>query len=151
MSISLLCDLRFAAEKAKFVTAFSHRGLVAEHGQSWILPRLIGPSKALDLFWSSRKVEAEEALTLGLVNRVFPGDELIQQAKAYIQNLSDHSAPSSMMVMKQQVYRHLNMGLGESMRETTTLMDASLEHEDFNEGVKSYLEKRPPNFSKIEC
>jgi enoyl-CoA hydratase/carnithine racemase len=56
-----------------------------------------------------------------------------------------------MMVMKQQVYRHLNMGLGESMRETTTLMDASLEHEDFNEGVKSYLEKRPPNFSKIEC
>ncbi|MDG0999522.1 MAG: enoyl-CoA hydratase-related protein, partial [Pseudomonadales bacterium] len=103
------------------------------------------------LFWSSRKVEAEEALTLGLVNRVFPGDELIQQAKAYIQNLSDHSAPSSMMVMKQQVYRHLNMSLGESMRETTTLMDASLEHEDFNEGVKSYLEKRPPNFSKIEC
>ena len=151
MSIALLCDLRFAAEKAKFVTAFSHRGLVAEHGQSWILPRLIGPSKALDLFWSSRKVEAEEALALGLVNRVFPGDELIQQAKAYIQNLSDHSAPSSMMVMKQQVYRHLNMGLGESMRETTTLMDASLEHEDFNEGVKSYLEKRPPNFSKIEC
>jgi enoyl-CoA hydratase/carnithine racemase len=105
----------------------------------------------LDLFWSSRKVEAEEALAMGLVNRVFPGDELIQQAKAYIQNLSDHSAPSSMMVMKQQVYRHLNMSLGASMRETTTLMDASLEHEDFNEGVKSYLEKRPPNFSKIEC
>jgi len=150
MSISLLCDLRFAADKAKFVTAFSHRGLVAEHGQSWILPRLIGPSKALDLFWSSRKVEADEALSLGMVNRVFPLDELMAESKAYIQNLADSSAPASMMAMKQQVYRHLNMSLGESMRETTQLMDASLEHEDFNEGVKSYLEKRPPKFSKIK-
>lgn len=151
MSISLLCDMRFAADKAKFVTAFAHRGLVAEHGQSWILPRLIGPAKALDLFWSSRKVEAEEALSLGMVNRVFPAADLLAETKAYIQNLADNSAPGSMMVMKQQVYRHLNMSLGESMHETTTLMDASLVHEDFNEGVKSYLEKRPPNFSKIDC
>lgn len=66
-----------------------------------------------------------------MINRVFPADELVAETKAYIQKLADSSAPASMMVMKQQVYRHLNMSLGESMRETTTMMDASLEDEDF--------------------
>ena len=112
MSIALLCDMRFASENGKFVTAFSQRGLVAEHGQSWILPRLIGPARALDLLWSSRRLTAEEAKDFGLVERIFPHDELLDQTKAYIQELADKSAPVSMMVMKQQIYRHMNMSLG---------------------------------------
>lgn len=150
MSIALLCDMRFASENAKFITAFSQRGLVAEHGQSWILPRLIGPARALDLFWSSRRLTAEEAKDFGLVERIFPHDELLHQTKAYIQELADKCAPVSMMVMKKQVYRHMNMSLGEAMHETNKLMAESLGRSDFKEGVKSFMEKRAPEFSKIK-
>lgn len=150
MSIALLCDLRFGSENTRFVTAFSHRGLVAEHGQSWILPRLIGSAKALDLLWSSRKVEAKEALELGLIDRLLPPDELVPTARQYIADLAAQSSPTSIMVMKQQIYRHLNMELGDALKETGQLMAASLDREDFKEGVRSFIEKRPPEFAKIK-
>jgi enoyl-CoA hydratase/carnithine racemase len=150
MSIALLCDMRFASENGRFVTAFSQRGLVAEHGQSWILPRLIGPARALDILWSSRRIDAAEAMEMGLVQRIFPQDELLDQTKAYIQDLADRAAPVSMMVMKQQIYRHLNMSLGDAMKETNKLMAESLVKDDFAEGVKSFMEKRPPQFNKVE-
>jgi enoyl-CoA hydratase/carnithine racemase len=149
MSIALLCDMRFSSENGKFVTAFAQRGLIAEHGQSWILPRLIGSARALDLLWSSRKVEAEEAMQMGLVNRIIPQDELLNETKAYIQNLADNCSPTSLMMMKQQVYRHMNAPLGEAMKESNKWMAESLKREDFKEGVASYLEKRPPAFDKI--
>ncbi|MGI9322405.1 MAG: enoyl-CoA hydratase-related protein, partial [Pseudomonadales bacterium] len=126
MSIALLCDLRFGSENARFVTAFSQRGLIAEHGQSWILPRLLGSAQALDLLWSSRKLDAKEALELGLLNRILPQDELVPASKQYIAELAAACSPTSLMVMKQQVYRHLNMPLGEAMQETTKLMAESL-------------------------
>lgn len=150
MSIALLCDLRFASENARFITAFSQRGLVAEHGQSWLLPRIIGPSRALDLFWSSRKLGAEEAREMGLVNSVVTHDALLGEAKAYVQNLAENCAPTSLMTMKKQVYRHLNMTLKEAMEETTEWMNDSLERPDFKEGVSSFLEKRPPRFARIK-
>ncbi len=150
LSIALLCDLRFAADTAKFVTSFSHRGLVAEHGQSWILPRVVGPSKALDLFWSSRRVLADEAKEIGLIDRVYPGEELLSAALEYIEDLARNAAPLSLKAMKYQVYRHLNMSLGDAMKESDELMAASTSHSDFKEGVTSFMEKRPPNFDKIE-
>ena len=149
MSIALLCDMRFSSENGKFVTAFAQRGLIAEHGQSWILPRLIGSARALDLLWSSRKVAAEEAMQMGLVNRIIPQDELLNETKAYIQNLADNCAPTSLMMMKQQVYRHMNAPLGEAMKESNKWMAESLKRQDFKEGVASYLEKRSPAFDKI--
>ena len=149
MSIALLCDMRFSSENGKFVTAFAQRGLIAEHGQSWILPRLIGSARALDLLWSSRKVAAEEAMQMGLVNRIIPQDELLNETKAYIQNLADNCSPTSLMMMKQQVYRHMNAPLGEAMMESNKWMAESLNRQDFKEGVASYLEKRSPAFDKI--
>ena len=89
MSIALLGDLRFASSTARFVTAFSQRGLVAEHGQSWVLPRLVGSSRALDLLWSSRKVSADEALRIGLVDRVCDPDTLLAEACQYIEQLAE--------------------------------------------------------------
>jgi len=150
MSIALLCDLRFCADGAKFVTSFSQRGLVAEHGQSWILPRVVGPSRALDLLWSSRRVMADEALQIGLVDRVYEADEVLSRAIEYVQQLADSAAPVSLQVMKRQIYRHMNMSLGDAMAESTQLMDESLLRDDFKEGVASFMEKRPPAFSKIK-
>lgn len=150
LSIALLCDMRFAADNAKFVTSFSHRGLVAEHGQSWILPRVVGPSKALDLFWSSRRVLAEEAKEIGLIDRIYSGNELLPAALEYVEDLAAKAAPLSLKAMKYQVYRHLNMSLGDAMKESDQLMAASTAHSDFKEGVTSFMEKRSPEFTKIE-
>ncbi|MEM7346683.1 MAG: enoyl-CoA hydratase-related protein, partial [Chloroflexota bacterium] len=69
-SFATFCDMRFMAKDAKIVSSFSPRGLIAEHGPSWMLPRLVGPSNAIDIFWSSRRVDAEEAHRMGWANRV---------------------------------------------------------------------------------
>ncbi|HVS12941.1 MAG TPA: enoyl-CoA hydratase-related protein [Thermoanaerobaculia bacterium] len=148
-AIALLCDLRFASDHAVFTSAFANRGLIAEHGTSWILPRLVGPANALDILWSGRKFDAEEALRLGAVNRVVPHDELMAQATGYLRGLAQTSAPRSLMIMKQQVYRHLNATLGPALRESIELMNESLTREEFREGVASFLEKRPPAFPRI--
>lgn len=150
MSMALLCDMRFAAESGKFVTAFSHRGLVAEHGQSWILPRVIGPSRALDLLWTSRKLGANEAMEMGLVNRVYSDDKLLEETLQFIEDLAATASPTSLMMMKKQVYRHLNTNLKEAMVETTEWMNESLEKDDFKEGVASFLEKRAPQFDPVK-
>lgn len=150
MSVALLCDLRFAGESGRFITAFSQRGLVAEHGQSWILPRVVGPARALDLLWSSRKLGAEEAMQMGLVNRVCADDKLLEEALQYIEDLAATASPTSLMMMKKQVYRHLNMDLKDAMLETTEWMNNSLEKNDFKEGVASFLAKRAPAFDRIK-
>ncbi len=148
-AIAMLCDMRYSSDRAVYTTAFANRGLIAEHGTSWILPRLVGPAHALDLLWSGRKVQASEAERMGLVNRVVAHDELIGEARAYLTMLAERSAPKSLMVMKQQVYKHLIKTLGESYRESEVLMAESLERGDFREGVQSFLEKRPPQFARI--
>jgi enoyl-CoA hydratase/carnithine racemase len=148
-AIALLCDLRFASDRAVFTSAFANRGLIAEHGTSWILPRLVGPAHALDILWSGRKLDADEALRMGLVNRVVPHDELLAQATGYLRGLAQTSAPRSLMVMKQQVYKHLNATIGPALRESIELMNESLTRAEFREGVASFLEKRPPAFPRI--
>ena len=148
-SIAMFCDLRFASEKAVFLTSFAQRGLVAEHGNSWILPRLIGPSRALDLLWSGRRVGGEEAVTLGIANRVFPPDELITETRAYIRSLVETASPTSLMHMKQMVYRHLMLDLGPAMKEINAIQDRSVKWPDFQEGIASFVERRPPRFPSL--
>jgi enoyl-CoA hydratase/carnithine racemase len=148
-AIATMCDLRFASDSAIFTTSFSQRGLVAEHGLSWILPRLVGPAKALDLLWSARRVDAKEAERLGLVDRVVPGDELIAAARGYIEDLARNSSPASIMIMKRQVYLHLMKPLHEAMEDTNRLMAESLTRDDFREGVASFVEKRAPAFPRV--
>ena len=144
-----LADLRFVERQAKFSTAFSQRGLIAEHGISWILPRLIGPGRALDLLWSARKFNGEEAERLGLADRLLDEGESAAAAKDYVAELAASASPTSLRVMKAQVYRHLNMPLGEAMQETNEWMAASLKREDFKEGVRSFIERRPPQFKRV--
>ena len=150
MSYALLSDLRFVEKTAKFTTAFSQRGLVAEHGMSWILPRLLGPAKALDILWTARRIGGEEAVAMGLGDRLCETGESVNDAKEYIRQLAATTAPLSLMVMKQQVYKHVDMPLGPAMEETVRLMDESLVRSDFREGVRSFMEKRPPNFDRVK-
>jgi len=146
---ALLTDMRFIERQAKFATAFSQRGLIAEHGASWILPRLIGSGKALDILWSSRKFDGEEADRLGLAERLCDSGTALEQAREFIADLAANASPTSLRIIKAQVYRHLNMPLGEAMTETNDWMATSLKREDFREGVQSFMERRPPTFKRI--
>lgn len=147
LAIILFCDLRFAADSAAFVTAFSRRGLIAEHGMSWMLSRLVGPSRAMDLLLSSRRVGAEEAYRMGLADRVFPTNELIAEAQAYARELADFVSPRSTAIIKRQVWDGLLQDLKEAMADADREMALSLKGEDFKEGVAHFLEKRPPRFT----
>ncbi|MFN0185818.1 MAG: enoyl-CoA hydratase [Aquabacterium sp.] len=144
---ALYCDQRFAAAGAKFTTAFARRGLIAEHGISWTLPRLVGLSAALDLLMSARKFDADEALRLGMVDRVLPPDDLMPAVRAYARDLADNVSPRSMAVIKRQVWA---VGL-QSLREATNIGDremaASFKTDDFKEGVAHFVEKRPARFT----
>jgi enoyl-CoA hydratase/carnithine racemase len=144
-----LCDMRFIERQAKFTSAFVNRGLIAEHGSSWILPRLVGASRALDILWSGRKFTGEEADRLGLANRLCDEGTSKQQAIDYIKMLAETAAPESIKVIKAQIYRHLNMNLEDSMKESNEWMAASLTGDDFKEGVNSFVERRPPNFKRV--
>ena len=150
LCIALLTDIRFAERQAKFTTAFSQRGLIAEHAASWILPRLIGSSRALDLLWSARKFDGEEAVRLGVADHLCETGASVAAAQQYIRDLAGNASPTSLKVMKQQVYRHLNMPLGEAMAESNRLMAESLTRDDFKEGVQSFMQRRPPNFPRIK-
>ena len=146
---ALMCDVRFAAEGAKLTTAFARRGLVAEHGISWILPRLVGPAHALDLLLSGRVVLADEAQALGLVNRVLPPDLLLDAALDYARELALSCSPASMATMKRQVYADLERGLEQASAAADTLMVESFGAPDFIEGVTSFLQRRDPQFAAL--
>ena len=146
---ALMCDLRFAARGAKFTTAFARRGLVAEHGISWILPRLVGPAHALDLLLSGRVLLAEEAERLGLVNRAIEPDRLLEETYAYARELATQCSPASMAAMKRQVYADLDRGVDAALPEADRLMLQSLQAPDFVEGVQSFLERRAPSFAPL--
>jgi enoyl-CoA hydratase/carnithine racemase len=146
---ALCCDLRVVTPDALFLTAFAQRGLIAEWGLSWLLPRLVGPAVALDLLFSSRRVKGEEALDLGLANYLVPADELLSFCRSYIEDLAAKCSPTSLAVMKRQVYEQLHRGLGQAEFDSQGLMADSFKRPDFREGVRSFMEKRPPEFSRL--
>jgi enoyl-CoA hydratase/carnithine racemase len=147
--IALACDIRFMAQDAVLMTAFSQRGLVAEWGTSWMLPRLVGTAVTLDLLFSSRKITGTDAAAMGLVNAALPTDQVLAHAQQYVRDLAATSSPASMAIMKRQVYQQLHAGLLAAEREAHALMLESFQRPDFREGVQSYLDKRPPQFGRL--
>lgn len=146
---TLMCDVRFAAAGAKFTTAFARRGLVAEYGSSWLLPRIVGSANAMDLLLSARVIVAEEAQALGLVNRVLAPERLLEETLAYAADLAANCSPASMATIKAQINRHWSLDLDAALAQTNSLMAQSLRGPDFKEGVASYVEKRPPAFAPL--
>lgn len=146
---ALMCDVRYATPSAKFTTAFSRRGLIAEHGMSWVLPRLVGLGNSADLLLSGRVIQGQEAKRMGLVNDVCPPDELLDLALSYAQDLARECSPSSMLDIKRQLYGHVDLSLQEALKESNALMRASFLRDDFAEGVTSFVERRAPDFSPI--
>lgn len=149
LTMALVCDVRFAAEGAKFTTSFARRGLIAEYGISWILPRVVGWGAALDLLLSGRVFFAEEAADLGLVKEVVSQDQLLPRAIAYAEDIAANCAPSSLAVIKQQVYADTMRDVFESSEVAEKLMHESMLRPDFIEGITSFFEKRPPNFPPL--
>ena len=145
--LPLYCDLRFASDQAKFSTAFSRRGLIAEYGISWMLPRLVGLGNALDLLFSARLFDAAEALRIGLVQRVFPHATFMDDVRAYAKELATMVSPRSMQVIKRQVYGAQFQSLGEAIDVANVELLKSFRSEDFKEGVAHFVEKRAPKFS----
>jgi enoyl-CoA hydratase/carnithine racemase len=145
--IALYCDLRFASDAARFGTAFARRGLIAEYGMAWMLPRLVGHANALDLLLSARMIDAAEALRMGLVNQVFPQDVFLEKVKECARELASNVSPRSLRVIKRQVYEAMFQTLAEAFEASEGEMVASLQCEDFKEGVAHFLEKRAPSFT----
>jgi enoyl-CoA hydratase/carnithine racemase len=145
--IALYCDLRFASDAARFSTAFARRGLIAEYGLAWILPRLVGHANALDLLFSARMVDSAEALRMGLVNQIFPQDSFLTKVNEYARDVATNSSPRSTRIIKRQVYDAMFQTLEEAFDVAEREMLASLQCEDFKEGVAHFLEKRAPTFT----
>jgi enoyl-CoA hydratase/carnithine racemase len=147
--IALACDLRYASERATFTTAFAKRGLIAEWGIAWLLERVCGTAHAADLLFSARKLDAAEAERVGLVNRVLPHDELLAFVRAYVVDMAASCSPTSVAIMKRQLWQDWSRELGPAEKDAIRLMLESFRRPDFKEGVASFLEKRPPRFPRI--
>lgn len=147
--MALYADMRFAAEGAILTTSFAQRGLIAEHGLSWLLPRLVGTANAFDILYSARKVPAREAHAMGLVNRVFPAETFMAEVRAYARLLAETVSPRSMAVMKAQVWKAMFQDFNAALADADREMALSLASDEFKEGVAHFLEKRAPRFADI--
>jgi enoyl-CoA hydratase/carnithine racemase len=147
--LTVMSDIRIASSAASFTTIFSKRGLVSEHGTTWIVPRLIGNGAALDLLWSSRRIDAGEAYRVGLVQQVVEPEDLISTARRYVTDLAENVSPASLADTKRLVYNHLGVGYPEALREADDATYAALDRMDAKEGAAALLERRSPSFPRL--
>jgi len=145
-ALACYCDVRFAASGAKLTTSHGRLGLPAEFGLSWLLPRLIGASRAADMLLSSRIVLAEEAAAMGLVAKVVAPEELRDAVTEYAGALAATVAPTSMAATKRQLYLDLHRGVVESIADADRLLRSMITSAEFEQGVTALRERRPPSF-----
>lgn len=144
-TLPLQWDIRIAGESARIGFVFTRRGIIPEAGSSWLLPRLIGMAKASDLLLTGRIIDAQDALSYGIVSRVVPDAELSGVAQAMARDIAQNTAPASVAVTKQLLWRQW---MQPDPRAAKRLEDALFnwigKQPDAAEGVRSFMEKRPP-------
>ena len=144
LALACFADLRFAAAGARFTTAHGKLNLPAEYGLSWLMPRMIGLTRANELLLSSRVFEAEEAKSLGLVNDVFPRQELLPRTYDYAQHLIATVSPNSLRQTRWQIYRDLHRDVAGAVQDSESLIAEMMQEADYGEGVEAFMQKRPP-------
>ncbi len=149
LMFAMMADVRIASTEARFTTTFLKRGLIAEHGSSWVLPRLLGPGRALDLIFTSRMVDAEEALRIGLVEYVVSPADLLETAKEYVRTIAREAAPLTVAESKDLVYRHLGMGYRAALEDADAFQWRALARPDATEGARALMERRAAKFERL--
>lgn len=145
--LATMCDVRIGAPAAKFTSVFSRRGLVAEHGVTWTTPRLVGIGRALDLLWTSKMIDAEEAYRIGLLE--YLAEDPLAAAQDYVRQLAASVSPTAMADTKRMVWDHAGMDIDASLDDVVAVVGAQFGRPDIAEGVNSFLEKRPPRFPRL--
>ncbi len=146
--LACYCDLRFAANNAKLTTAHGPLGLPAEFGLSWLLPRLIGLTRANDLLLSSRVLLASETDGWGLFNDLLEPEDLLPQVHAYARNLATRVAPSAQRMTKRQIYLDQHQDVGSAISHSEELLETAMTDPDYREGVKALIEGRVPRWGE---
>jgi enoyl-CoA hydratase/carnithine racemase len=145
MDLALGCDIRIASEHGKLAAVFAKRGVLPESGGTWLLPRLVGWSKAAEIAFTGRTLGAQECLSLGLVSKVVPADALMDESRALAQEIAAN-APLAVQATK----RMMRLGLDETFEANVHHVFLQLlplfRSQDFSEGVKAFLERREPQF-----
>ncbi len=146
---ALMLDFRIASETAKFTTAFSQRGLIAEYGLAWLLTQIVGRQVATDLLLTARKLTGAEMADIGLVNRAVPQEQVLETATELAHQLATTVSPASMATIKHQLLTEPSMDAAAAFESSNALMYESLRGADLTEGVMSFLEKRPADFAAL--
>jgi enoyl-CoA hydratase/carnithine racemase len=149
LAMALMCDVRVVGRTAKLTAAFSKIGLIAEHGTSWLLPRLVGHATALDLLMSSRVVYGEEAVRLGLANQVADDHEVLAVAQRYARSLAETASPQAMAVIKRQVYDDMTVDLHTALERAYRLVEVAVKHDDFRLGVAALRRGQPITYAPL--
>lgn len=150
LALACYADLRFVAADARFTTAHGRLNLPAEYGLSWLLPRMIGLTRANDLLLTSRKFLGQEAETLGLANRALPAPEVLPHALDYARQLVAEVAPGSLAATRQQIYADLHRPVAAAVEDSEQRLEVMMQQPDFAEGVAALTEKRAPRWGAGE-
>ncbi|MDG2278903.1 MAG: enoyl-CoA hydratase-related protein [Pseudomonadales bacterium] len=150
LALACFADIRFAVPNVKFTTAHGKLNLPAEFGLSWMLPRIVGLGRANDLLMTSRVFLSDEAYDLGFVNQLAEPDELMTKTYEYAQNLISTVAPNSLRQTRWQIYRDLHRDVASSVVDSETLLDAMMGEDDYKEGVRAFVERRPPEWPSLK-
>jgi enoyl-CoA hydratase/carnithine racemase len=144
-----MSDVRLISSEASLITIFLKRGLIAEHGMTWLLPRLVGPGRAFDLLLTSDRIGAEAALRMGLVQQVCEPAELVPTAIEYVRKIAASAAPMAVADTKRLIYRHLGIGYAEALREADSVQWQAVARPDAAEGARALVERREPRFARL--
>lgn len=146
LDMALMCDLRFAADTARFSEGYVRVGLVPGDGGAYFLPRLVGTAKALELLWTGDFIDAQEALRIGMVNRVYPADKLLDETYAFVERLVN-GPEVAIRVIKRAVYQCLKTDLRTSLDLISSHFAVIQFTEDHMEGIRAFKEQRKPHFT----